>query len=113
MATLHNNIRNRTAKDYRISYINHITRHWRTFQDITGITALKKIQELKRIEIEYISPRDTNFAVTIRSDIVILPQTVMEKASEEAQVRRPMFTSNIPAGAAGFRLTSRGFRLRM
>ena len=113
MATLRNNTRNRSAKDYRISYINHITRHWRTLQDVSGIVALKKIQELKRIEIEYISPRDTNFVLNIRDDVVVLPQTIMEKTSEEAQVRRPVFSSSAPAGAAGFRLTSRGFRLRM
>ena len=113
VATLRNNVKVRSAKDYRISYINHITRHWRTFQDTTGITALKKIQELKRIEIEYVSLRDTNFTVDIRSDVVVLPQTVMEKSSSENQVRRPIFPSSASIGAAGFRITSKGIRLRM
>jgi len=112
VSTLLNIVKTKRAKDYRVSYINHITRHWRTLQDITGIVALKKIQEMKRIEIEYISHRDTNFAVPIRPDIVVLPQSAMEGPTE-AQPARPFFfggpTSN---SAAGFKITSRGLQLR-
>jgi len=109
VATLRNIVKTRAAKDYRVSYINHITRHWRTFQDITGIVALKKIAELKRIEQEYIVSRDTNFTITTRPDVVILPQSMIEK-STEAQPSRPIFPTF--GGAAGFQLTSRGLRLR-
>lgn len=109
VTTLRNNVKSRPAKDYRISYINHITRHWRVFQDVTGIVALKKINEMKRIETEYISIRDTNFTVSIRPDIVVLPQSVMEKTTE-AQPSRPMFFGK--SGSAGFRITSTGLRLR-
>lgn len=111
MSTLRNNVKYRAAKDYRISYINHITRHWRTLQDVTGIVALKKINEMKRIEIEYVSLRDTNFTVNIRTDVVVLPQNTLEKSTER-QVSRPMFLGPAPPGAAGFQITSRGLRLR-
>ena len=109
LATLRNNVKHRTAKDYRISYINHITRHWRTLQDVSGIVAVKKINEMKRIEMEYISDRDTNFTIDVRSDIVVLPQTMIEK-STEAQTPRPVFLGR--SGNAGFQITSRGLRLR-
>lgn len=109
VATLRNIVKTRPAKDYRVSYINHITRHWRTFQDITGIVALKKIAEMKRIEQEYVVSRDTNFTTTTRPDVVILPQSMIEK-STEAQPSRPIFPTF--GGAAGFQLTSRGLRLR-
>ncbi len=112
MATLRNNVKTRSAKDYRISYINHITRHWRTFQDVSGIVALKKINEMKRIETEYVSVRDTNFTTDIRPDIVVLPQSVIER-SVEARPARPMFFGGpTSGGAAGFQITSRGLRLR-
>ena len=111
MMTLRNNVKNRSAKDYRISYINHITRHWRTLQDVTGIVALKKINEMKRIEMEYVSLRDTNFTVNIRTDVVILPQNVLEKSTEQ-QPSRSLFLGPAPPGAAGFRITSHGLRLR-
>lgn len=109
LATLRNNVKHRTAKDYRISYINHITRHWRTLQDVSGIVAVKKINEMKRIEMEYIAIRDTNFTIDVRSDIVVLPQTMIEK-STEAQTPRPVFLGR--SGNAGFQITSRGLRLR-
>jgi hypothetical protein len=112
VATLRNNIRSRTAREYRVSYINHITRHWKTFQDVSGIVALKKIREMKRIEDEYIGTRETNFAIQIRSDIVILPQSVLEQTTE-TRVARPMFFGGPTGGAAaGFQITSRGLRLR-
>jgi len=110
VATLRNVVKTRSAREYRVSYINHITRYWRTYQDITGITALKKIQEMKRIEIEYVLSRDTNFTIDIRPDVVVLPQSALEQTTE-ARVSRPTFLGNANA-SSGFRLTSTGFRLR-
>lgn len=113
MATLKNNIKTRSARDYRISYINHATRHWRIFQDITGITALKKLNEMKKIETDYFTPRDNNLNVTLRQDVVVLPQDVMEPKSEP-EPRNPFRLSAPPAGGGGgFRITSGGLRLRM
>lgn len=112
VATLRNNVKHRSASDYRISYINHITRHWNTFRDVSGIVAMKKIREMKRIETEYVSLRDTNFTIDIRGDIVVLPQTVLERSVEQ-EVSRPIFLGGGGGGSAGFRITSRGLRLRM
>ena len=110
VATLRNVVVGKSAREYRNVYLAHIARHWRIMQDITGIVALKKIQEMKRIEAEYVSSRDTNFTPTIRSDIVVLPQTMLEKSTEQ-QTQRPIFLGNANA-SAGFRVTSQGFRLR-
>ncbi len=110
LATLRANVVSRPAKDYRISYINHITRHWQSYQDITGITALKKIREMKRIEIEYVGPRDSNFTTAVRGDVVVLPQNVLDKTTEP-QTPRPVFGPR--AGGGGFRITPAGLRLRM
>lgn len=108
MDRLKKNVAVRSAKDYRISYVNHITRHWRTEQDITGVMALKKIGEMKKIEIEYVGPRDTNFNVTLRPDVVILPSDALEKAREAGDGRpRPLPTTNV-----GLRFTGGVFRLQ-
>jgi hypothetical protein len=112
MTTLRNNVKNRPAKDYRISYINHITRHWRTLQDVNGIVAVKKINEMKRIELEYVSQRDTNFTTTIRPDVVVLPQTMLERNAEARPSRPIFFGGPTSGGGAGFQITSRGLRLR-
>lgn len=116
LETLRNNVKHHKASDYRISYINHIMRYWRTVQDISGIAATKKIAEMKKIEIEYISSRDTNFEVVLHPDVVVLPTDMLEEGPTELQ-RNPAIprisTSNAPRGAAGFRITAGGLRLRL
>ena len=111
LATLRNIVKSRPAREYRNTYLAHITRHWKVMQDVNGIVVLKKIQEMKRIEAEYVSQRDTNFEVQIRPDVVVLPQDALERTNE-TQVQRPIFLGNAKA-TAGFRLTPNGFRLRM
>jgi hypothetical protein len=110
ISTLRNIVKIRSAREYRNTYIAHITRHWKVMQDVNGIVVLKKIQEMKRIEAEYVSQRDTNFEVQLRSDVVVLPQDALER-SNEVQVQRPIFLGNVNA-SAGFRITPNGFRLR-
>jgi hypothetical protein len=82
METLHNNIKAKTAKEYRFAYVNHIMRYWKSLQDISGIAAVKKIQQMRKIEDDYFTPRDTNFQVTIRSDIVVLPADALNPNAE-------------------------------
>lgn len=108
METLRNNIKTRTAKDYRVSYINHITKYWRTFQDISGIVALKKINEMRKIETDYFQARDTNFDVTFANDVVVLPRDMLEKNGEPAertvQQIQTIRTKGLVFGAGGFRI---------
>ena len=110
LAVLRNAVSTRTAREFRHAYLAHIARHWRILQDITGIVALKKIQEMKRIDTEYITSRDNNFTIAVRQDTAVLPQAVMDRTTE-TQVRRPVFTANANV-STGFRITSTGFRLR-
>jgi hypothetical protein len=108
MGQLKNNVKNRSARDYRVSYLAHITRHWSVYRDITGIAALRKIAEMNKIENEYISRRDTNFEVTLVADVVVLPQDVMDRTSPREAPSRPV----IRAPPQGFRLTAGGMRIR-
>lgn len=114
MATLQTNVKTRSAADYRVSYLNHIMRHWRSWQDVNGIVALKKIAEMRKIETTYVQPRDTNFNVTLSSDVVVLPQDSLEPRDEALEPRRPGIL--LPKGQAGvragFRITAAGIRLR-
>jgi hypothetical protein len=108
MNQLKNNVKNRSARDYRVSYLAHITRHWSIYRDITGIAALRKITEMNKIENEYISRRDANFEVTLAADVVVLPQDVMDRTSPREAPSRPV----IRAPVQGFRLTAGGIRIR-
>lgn len=108
MTLLKNNVKSRSARDYRISYLNHITRHWRSYRDITGIAAMRKIGEMNKIEGEYLTPRDNNFEVTLASDVVVLPQDVIDRNSRQEAPSRP----RMAPPAFGFRLTAGGVRIR-
>lgn len=114
MTSLRNNVKTRSAADYRVSYLNHIQKFWRTWQDVTGIVALKKIAEMRKIETTYVQSRDTNFNVTLVPDVVVLPQDAMEPRGDAPESRGPVIA--LPRGQAGiragFRITASGIRLR-
>jgi hypothetical protein len=113
MEVLKNNTKLQKAVVYRQAYLTHIQRFWRTLQDMSGIAALRKIVEMKKIENEYLSSHDTNFQVGIREETTLLPRGVLEKPSEEPRnlaIPRPNVYSTPPTG--GFRITARGLRLR-
>lgn len=113
MTTLQNNVKSRSAVNYRVSYLDHIQKYWRTWQDVTGIVALKKINEMRKIEVTYVQPRDSNFNVTLLADVVVLPQDSLEPREGPVEAR-PMIA--LPSGQAGirtgFRITANGLRLR-
>jgi hypothetical protein len=108
MNLLRNNVKTRTAKDYRVSYLSHITRHWSVYRDITGITALRKITEMTKIEREYFGPRDNNFTVDLTPDVVVLPHDTLDRTPRESGPQRP----TLRPPTQGFRLTAGGLRIR-
>jgi hypothetical protein len=112
LAVLRANIKTRPAVDYRISYINHILRYWSTIQDTHGITSLKKVLEMKKIEIDYFGPRDTKFEVSLVDEGVVIPRSWIEHQSGAAQpdVQRPRLRMT-DASRAGFRMV--GGRIRL
>lgn len=112
METLRNNIKSRSAADYRVAYINHITRYWRTLQDINGIVAIKKINEMKKIEMEYIMSRDTKFQITLQPDVVVLPRDVLEPNAEPPRMNMPRIPRMPLNVSAGFRIGPGGLQLR-
>lgn len=113
MDVVRGNLKTRTAQDYRISYVNHLMRFWSTIQDTTGITSLKKVYEMKKIEIDYFGPRDTKFEVDLRDDGVVIPRHWVEHVP--GQVAEPQSPRLFPRGndqaRAGFRI--QGGRMRL
>jgi len=106
MTVLKKNIENRTPADYRISYINHILRYWKSMQDITGIVAVKKI------EIDYISRLDTKFDVELVNEPVVIPRSWVENHVEESTPRQlPVVRFNSPTPKAGIQIV--GGRIRL
>jgi hypothetical protein len=79
---LRNNVKLRSAREYRIAYINHIQRFWRTLQDVTGITALKKINEMRKIEYEYLQRHENNFEIDIPENTVVLISHALDAQTE-------------------------------
>lgn len=104
---LRNNVKMRPARDYRIAYINHIQRFWRTMQDVTGITALKKINELRKIEYEYLQKHDNNFETIIPENTVVLLNHSLDVQTETPSPVR-MDTRILPRiGLSGGRFQTR------
>jgi hypothetical protein len=82
---LRNNVKLRSAREYRIAYINHIQRFWRTMQDASGITALRKINEMRKIEYEYLQKHENNFEIDIPENTVVLLSHALDAQSSEKQ----------------------------
>ena len=99
---LRKNVQFNKAQSFRITYTNHITRHWRTFQDASGMSAMKKINEIKKIEMQYMAVRSNEFEEIIPEDNLIFSTGVQEPA-------RPMF---INRNAPRLVMTATGMRLR-
>ena len=106
--TLRNNVKTRSARDYRAAYLNHIRRFWRTMQDASGLTALKKINEMTKIEVEYTQKRENNFEADIAEDVVVLPGQAFEPANSEPPSPIRVDTRNAPRmGLSGGRFQIR------
>ena len=112
MAVLRGNLKTRTAQDYRISYVNHITRYWSQMQDTAGITSLKKVLEMKKIEIDYLGPRDTKFEVSLSDEGVVIPRSWVETTpgGHVPETPRPSLRMT-DTSRAGFRMV--GGRMRL
>ena len=95
-AQLRNNVKTRSAREYRIAYLNHIRRFWRTMQDASGITALKKINEMSKIEGEYLQRHENNFEIDIPEASVVVPGQVFSTASEEPPAPIRLDTRSAP-----------------
>ena len=65
-------------------------------QDASGLTALKKINEMLKIEIEYVQKRENNFEVDIAEDVVVLPGQAFESVQSEPPAPIRMDTRAAP-----------------
>jgi len=102
---LRNNVKNTTTQGFRITYTNHITRHWRSFQDASGLSAMKKIHEIKKIEINYMAARSNQFEEIIPEDnVMFIPSNAVE------DVRRPVPSAIRAPGRMV--MTPSGFRIQ-
>ena len=101
---LRSNVRFNKSVTFRVSYVNHITRHWRMFRDASGMAALRRIMEMQKIENEYMRPRSNEFEIIIPEDSVLY--TVGQPQAEA--VVRPMAVRT----GARMVMTATGFRIR-
>ena len=111
MDILRNNTKTKSAAEYRMAYINHIMRYWRTIQDISGIVALKKVNEMRKIEIDYFTRIDTKFDVQLVEDSVTIPRHWVENNVEPVSSTTPSLPPNTNM-RAGFKIVGGRMRLR-
>lgn len=110
ISTLEETFKRRSPVEYRMAYLTHIANYWKTMQDISGIVSLRKLQEMRKIEIEYLTPKSAGITMLIAEEQIVLPSGILEKDSKPILSQSsPMLISN---ARAGFRITSGGLRLR-
>ena len=111
MATLQKNTQTRTAQEYRNAYLTHIQKYWSSVQDIGGIVAVKKVVEMRKIENEYVSRRDTKFEVVLLAQPTTIPRAWVEGEIAETPVPSSI---HLPSGGprGTLRLGPGGFRIR-
>ena len=108
LEAIRTNVKTRSAREYRGAYLNHIRRFWRTMQDVSGITALKKINEMTKIESQYFQLHENNFEVDIPEDLVVLPGAALANQTGEAPPIVRLDTRNAPRlGLSGGRFQIR------
>ena len=108
-AVLQNNVKLRSATQYRQAYYQHITRHWKMLQDASGMSALRKIAEMNKIEASYAAPRSDDFSVLIPEGLTSLG--LIQKASEDVQQRTML--PQPPPDQRRLGILGGRFRLRM
>jgi hypothetical protein len=107
---LRNNVKFNKSVTFRISYTNRITLHWRVFQDASGMAAMKRIHQIKKIELQYMTPRSNEFEVDIPEDNVVVtigPQPMLTLPNGQP-IPQPTI-----AASSGSRMTMQGGRLRL
>ena len=105
---LQNNVKTRTATQYRQAYYTHITRHWKMMQDASGIAGLRKIAEMNKIESSYAVARSDDFSVLIPEGLTTLGK--IEAPPEGAQPRAMM--PSAPPATQKLGISGGRFRLR-
>jgi hypothetical protein len=111
MTQLKNNIKTRSAREYRDAYLTHIKKYWGSLQDMSGIVAVKKVVEMRKIEVDYFGSRDNNFEITLAQDSVTIPRNWVEAETygqQEVQTVRFKPSENV---RTGFRM--QGGRMRL
>lgn len=109
VSTLEQTFQHKSALDYRIAYLNHIANYWKSMQDISGIVAVRKIQEMKKIEKEYFTPKSSTMSLNVADELVVLPPGILEKAQTTFTQSPAINTGGL---RGGFQITRGGLRLR-
>ena len=105
---LRNNVKTRTATQYRQAYYAHITRHWKVLQDASGMAALRKIADMNKIEATYAAIRSDEFTELIPEGLTMIGK--LEAPPEGIQSRSMMPPAPLPSQKIG--IQGGRFRLR-
>lgn len=85
--TLRNVVKSKATRDYRMAYYTHIRRQWKLYQDATGMSALRKINDMLKIEGDYAAPRSNNFEIPIQDDVVVIGDLPIQVAGAIVDIR--------------------------
>ena len=86
---LQNNVKGRSATQFRQAYYAHITRHWKILRDAHGMAALRKIADMNKIEATYAAARSDEFTELIPESLTTLGKIEARPEDGQPQAIRP------------------------
>jgi len=86
---LQNNVKGRSATQFRQAYYAHITRHWKIMRDAHGMAALRKIADMNKIEATYAAARSDEFTELIPESLTTLGKIEARPEDGQPQAIRP------------------------
>jgi hypothetical protein len=85
--TLRAVVKTKATREYRLAYYTHIRQQWKLYQDAAGMSALRKIGDMMKIEAEYAGSRSNNFEIPIADDVVVIGDMPAPTVGELPDIR--------------------------
>jgi hypothetical protein len=73
LATLREIVKNKSAPDYRNSYLAYLTNNWIREGGGEGMIQVGHVREMRKINDQYWNPRETNFSISVPEADILTP----------------------------------------
>ena len=97
------NLASRSARDYRIAYLNHIMQNWKAMHDMNGISNVRRVHQMMQVETSYWAPRDNLPEPIVGESTAPLPSRPAGTPREPPTIRRPPGKVGFIGGRLRFR----------
>ena len=79
LATLREIVKNKSASDYRNSYLAYLSNNWVREGGGEGMIQMGHVREMRKINEQYWNPRETNFSISVPEADILTPITAVNR----------------------------------